>query len=375
MTDKEMAEYSGPNKKTVNEFACGQCGANLQYKPGTRSLHCDYCGNDNEIPVLPEENPTEQDFHAILQDFSSRAPKMELSVVNCTNCGANTSLDPHIQSANCPYCANPLVVSSSHTENLILPGGILPFKLNKEEAKAMFKKWVKGLWFAPNDLKRAGHDTDRFNGIYMPYWTFDSQTETQYVGQVGTHYYETEHYWATEDGKRVQRSRQVRKTRWRPVSGHVSHFFDDVLILAAKSLPTKYVEKLEPWDIAKLEAFKDAYLGGFITEKYQVGLEEGFNAAKSKMEREIQLLIKRHIGGDEQRINYSHSEYNGITFKHILLPVYVSAFRYKNKVYRFLVNGRTGEVQGERPYSTAKIVLTILAVVIVIGALIAIFAR
>ena len=226
------------------------------------------------------------------------------------------------------------------------------------------------MWFAPNDLKKAVLNFDHFKGVYIPYWTYDTDTTTSYVGQRGEHYYVTETYTTTENGKTVTKTRQVQRTRWYPASGRVHKFFDDILVAATNSLPRKYIYKLEPWDLENLVSFNKSFLSGFITEKYQVELPEGFEIAKGIAAAEITRLVHRDIGGDEQRIISMHSSYNNITFKHLLLPVFVSAYRFKNKVYQFLVNGRTGEVQGQRPYSWIKIVLVSLIGIIVIGAII-----
>jgi hypothetical protein len=134
-------------------------------------------------------------------------------------------------------------------------------------------------------------------------------------------------------------------------------------------LERKYVRELEPWDLAALEPYDDRYLSGFLSESYSVGLKQGFELAKGIMAGEIDRTIRRDIGGDEQRIHRKDSAYSDITFKHILLPIWTSAYRYKGKVYRFLINARTGEVQRERPWSWVKIGFAILAVATVIGLL------
>jgi hypothetical protein len=198
--------------------------------------------------------------------------------------------------------------------------------------------------------------------VYIPYWTYDTDTDSKYTGQRGEHYYVTESYSTTENGKSVTKTRQVQKTRWHYVSGSVNKFFDDILTVASKSLPQKYVYKLEPWDLENLVPFDKKYLSGFIAEKYQVGLEEGFEIAKGIAEKEI--------GGDEQRISTLNTSYRDIKFKHLLLPVYVSAYKYKEKLYRFLVNARTGEVQGERPWSWLKIAGLVLLVVAIIAVIV-----
>jgi len=361
---KSELEFSGPNKDIVNSFACITCGADLKYKPGTKHLHCDYCGAENEIPDIGEP-VNENDFYEFINKEAASSQKMSISVVRCNNCGATTTIEANLQSHSCPYCMSPLVIKDAHSESVIQPKAILPFKINKEEAKNKFKAWVKSLWFAPNDLKKATLDTDRLNGLYIPYWTFDSNTSSSYIGQRGEYYYVNVPYTTTENGKTVSKTRRERRTRWYTVSGNLNHAFDDVLVIASKSLPIKYAENLEPWDLNNLTAFNDSYLGGFITEKYQVELKHGFENAKAKMEDQLRTMVKQKIGGDEQRIITLNTQHNNITFKHILLPIYLSAFRFKGKVYQFLVNGRTGEVQGERPYSGWKIALLVLAVLAV----------
>lgn len=357
----------------VGIFACVSCGSDLKYKPGTHYLKCDHCGVENEIPQV-EDHFEELDFHKYLAEKSSSKETLTEHFVKCESCGASSSLDPKITSSNCPYCATPLIVEQGKEENIIQPKALLPFNFDKETAKNQFKKWIKKLWFAPNQLKKATLHFDHFKGIYIPYWTYDSNTFTKYTGQRGDHYYVTESYTTIENGKTVTRTRQVQKTRWSPARGNVSKFFDDMLVVGSHSLPKKYSYKLEPWDLNNLVPFNKSYLSGFITEKYQIGLECGFDIAKDIMNPKIRSLICRDIGGDVQRIISMNTKYDNITFKHLLLPVFVSAYKFKGKLYQFLVNGRTGEVQGQRPYSWIKIALTVLLGLGVI-ALIVFFAK
>lgn len=353
---------------TVDTFGCNECGADLKFQAGSTSLSCEYCGAINEIPVS-EVEVEELDFHEQFEKGSAGQTQMEISLIKCETCGAESSLEPNITSSSCPYCATPLIVSNAHSENIIQPKSLLPFKLDKKEAIASFKKWINKLWFAPNILKKAVLSFDHFKGVYLPFWTYDSSTNTPYTGQRGVHYYVTESYTTTEDGKSVTKTRQVQKTRWHHASGTVNHFFDDVLVPASESLPKKQVRELEPWDLENLTPFNKKFLIGFITEKYQVNLESGFEKARFQMEGDITSLINRDIGGDVQRIHTRNTNYSNITFKHILLPAYVSAYKFKNKLYRFMVNARTGEVQGERPWSIIKISLAIIGAIIIIGTL------
>jgi len=353
-------------EKKSTTFTCVNCGAELKYKPGTEHLKCDYCGAENEI-IQEKEGIEELDFYKALDEKAEQEVLLEEVFVKCDNCGASSSIEPNVTSSNCPYCSSPLVLDHTEKQGVIQPKSILPFKLEKAEAQQQFKKWINKLWFAPGDLKKAALTFDQFKGVYIPYWTYDTDTYSEYKGQRGEYYYVTETYTTTENGKTVTKERQVRKTHWYYVSGHVRKFFDDILVVATRSLSQKHINKLEPWDLENLVPFNISYLSGFVTERYQVELKEGFDMAKEVADVEIRSLVRSDIGGDEQRITYLNTQYDDITFKHMLLPVFVCAYLFKGKLYQFLVNGRTGEVQGQRPYSWIKIVMTIILVLAILG--------
>jgi LSD1 subclass zinc finger protein len=350
---------------TSNQLDCRECGALLKYAPGTAHLKCDYCGCKNEIKEAAQPTMVEEiDFEKFLNENSAGVEKQEISTVKCGNCGASSSLKPNITSDSCPFCASPIVVSGGGTAtSIIKPKYLLPFKVDQKTAFAEFKKWVDSLWFAPNDLKHYADSAEKLNGMYIPYWTYDSKTISSYTGQRGDNYTTTESYTITINGKTEHRTRTVTKIRWSYASGTVYNDFDDILVLASNSLPEKYTNALEPWDMENITDYNDKFLSGFRTESYQIDVKTGFEKSKLIMAAGIRTSICRDIGGDHQQITSVNTEYNDITFKHILLPIWLSAYRYSEKVYRFMINGRTGEVQGERPYSVIKIILASLGVI------------
>lgn len=347
-----------------HQFPCRQCGANLQYAPGTRSLVCPYCGTTNQI-AESKAAVEELDYHAWLDKVAGEQPEADVLAVQCQSCGAQTSLSPGVTAGRCPFCGSPMVAGAA-SKRLIKPHGLLPFHVTREQAQRMFRAWIAGLWLAPNALRRNA-DAEGIKGIYIPAWTYDCDTRTDYTGQRGDDYWTTETYTTTENGKTVTRTRQVRKTRWHYVSGTVYNRFDDILVLADNSLPRKYAESLEPWDLPSVVPYSDEYLSGFAAESYQVDLPTGFGIARQAMQDPIERTVRQDIGGDHQRIDDMDTRYFDITFKHLLLPVWLSAYRYHDRTYRFLVNARTGEVQGERPYSAVKIALLVMLILAVIG--------
>jgi hypothetical protein len=182
------------------------------------------------------------------------------------------------------------------------------------------------------------------------------------VGERGTVYFEQESY--TENGQ--QKVRQVERVRWSAVSGQVAVQFSDVLVSASNSVPRSFVNGLAPWKLDLLAPYRYDFVTGFTVEAYQTGLEPGFGLAQQQMEVGIRAAICRDIGGDRQRILTMLPQYSDIAFKHILLPIWLSSYRYADKTYRFVVNGQTGSVQGERPWSAWKIAGAVLAAIIVL---------
>ena len=286
----------------------------------------------------------------------------ETRVSTCPNCAAQVEFDPDVHSAECPFCATP-VVTDTGTHRHIKPRGLLPFALDEEAARDAMTDWLGKLWFAPNGLQEYARKGRKLTGIYVPYWTFDADTTSDYSGERGTVYYETRQ--VMRDGK--METQRVQKVRWTRVSGRVSRFFDDVLVLASKALPKRFTDALEPWDLSAMEPYQPEFLAGFRAEGYQVDLDDGFVEAREKMDRQIHRDVKFDIGGDRQRVHNVNTDMRDITFKHVLLPVWMAAYKYRDKSYRFVVNGRTGRVQGERPWSAWKIAIAVVLGLIVAG--------
>ena len=345
-----------------HRFPCSACGSDYRFEPMAARLVCDHCGNVEEVDHGPRDAATQElDFHAALEGDLDAEEMEETRTLSCPSCGAQVEFDPAQHAAECPFCATP-VVTDTGTNRHIKPRGVLPFALDEDAARDALQDWLGSLWFAPNGVDAYARKGRKMSGIYVPYWTFDADTSSQYSGQRGTHYYETR--TVMRDGKRKQV--RVRKTRWRNVSGHVTRFFDDVLVLASTSLPKRFTDRLSPWDLSDLRPYQPEYLAGFRAEAYTVALDAGFEEAREIMRRIIERDVRFDIGGDAQRVTALKTQARDVTFKHLLLPIWMAAYKYQGKSYRFVVNGRTGEVQGERPYSVWKIALAVL-----IGALVA----
>jgi len=212
--------------------------------------------------------------------------------------------------------------------------------------------------------------------VYLPFWTYDTNTTSYYTGERGEHYYVTQTSHETDSqGRRVTRTRQVQQTRWYPASGTVTRWFDDMLVPATTSLAQSRLEALEPWDLLDLKPYDPAFLSGFRAQRYQVDLAQGFERVKQIAAGVIKGDVRARIGGDTQRIHNVSTHYSGITFKHLLLPVYAGAYQFNQKIFQIVVNGRTGEIQGDRPYSFWKIALLVSSIVFILLLLVLVLGR
>ncbi|MEM7186300.1 MAG: DNA helicase PriA [Bacteroidota bacterium] len=351
--------------------SCINCGAELMYAPGTTELKCDYCGHSQEIP--PSAHGFEElELQPYLETLGAQSHSEAITILNCKNCGANQHIEENYKSLHCVYCNSPLIIEDQRTEEWILPGAVLPFQITQEKAHIIFKKWVQKLWWAPNKLKKASLDPQNTKGLYVPYWTFDAQLFATYSGQRGDYYYVSVPYTTTVNGKTVTRMRQERRTRWTPVSGSISGFVDDTLIKASKQKSGVIPKKIARWDLKALKPFDSGFLAGFVTEKYTIPLKDGHLAANKEANKIADRWARRDIGGDTQRVSTLNMTLSEETFKHILLPVFVSAYAFKGKRYNFFVNGQTGALSGSRPYSFWKIFFFVLTIILVIVAIVTI---
>ena len=350
------AAVNAPAARDESRFPCTDCGGMLTYAVGTNEMECNYCGKRNSIEIADtaiEEIDLPKGLDRLEQ--TRRAGTTE-SVLKCPNCAAQFSLEKHLHASDCPFCGTTVVTSTGDVQEFS-PQALLPFAVSSDEARAAFAKWIRGRWFAPSKLKDYAREEQSLKGVYIPYWTYDSDTRTSYSGQRGDVYYVRQTVRVVENGRTVRRSRMVPKIRWPHVQGKTDRHFDDVLIGATRTLPRKITDWLEPWDLENLIPYTEDYLSGFQSEVYQVALDEGFGHAQRVMAQIIRTDVNRAIGGDQQRIQRLHTSHDDTTFKHVLLPLWTAAFNFRGKTYRFVVNGRNGKTRGERPYSIIKIAI------------------
>jgi Zn finger protein HypA/HybF involved in hydrogenase expression len=348
-----------------SQYPCPNCGANVEFAAGTDVLKCPYCGA--ETPLVPTGRQIREHSYAEFAGLP-RKPVALLGkhVFTCRGCGAVTESDK--LSDRCQFCGAPLVADVDPAEQ-VAPEGVLPFGVDRAALREALRTWASSRWFAPNGLKKVT-EAESSHSTYLPHWTYDASTVSRYTGQRGEHYWVTETY--TENGE--TRTRQVQRTRWYPAGGVVARDFDDVLVTGTTRVAPKHLDKLEPWPLAEAQPYRPEFLAGHETLRYDVEPDAGLDTAKSKMAPVIEGDCRDDIGGDEQRVATVDTDYRNVAFKLMLLPVWIACYLHAGRTYNILVNGRTGEVAGERPYSVPKIVAAVVAALLVLTAVLVLLA-
>ncbi len=349
----------------ASTFPCAGCGAQVEYAPGTTTLRCPYCGVMQDLPDTGRA-VTEHSYAAWTAEPVKDKALTAAHVFECQNCKARTESDD--VSRRCPFCGSPLVRDVAG-EALIAPEAIVAFNVDKTAAQQSVAQWIRSRRFAPGALRKVA-TTEALAGTYLPFWTFDAPTETDYDGQRGEHYWETQTYTVVVDGRSQTRTRQVQRTRWYPASGTVSREFDDVLVIGTDQVERKRLAKLEPWALTQVTPYQPGYLAGHQTLRYDVEPDTALTEARAIMERVVADDCREDIGGDVQQVHRMDVRYGEIMFKLLLMPVWIAAYLYSGQTYQVMVNANTGEVVGERPYSVWKITVAVLLGLIVLAAVV-----
>lgn len=339
---------------------CPKCAGVMDFDPNIGAMACPYCGYEEEIVNEDSSKVEELAFESAQKTESCNWGAAKKQII-CKSCGAETIYDALDVASECPYCGSNQVMEAGD-ENTLAPGGVVPFQITNEQASKNFKQWIGKKFFCPKLAKQSA-EPDAFTGIYLPYWTFDANTFSRYSGKYGID--------RTESYKDSNGNRQTRTvTDWHRTSGTYEEFIDDELIQGSERHDVKMLKGLEPFDTTKSVPYKPEYVAGFAAERYSVGIKDAWEKAKvsisSTLKSHISSKIIRDHNADHASDVKVNTTFKNITYKYLMLPIWCSSFKYKDKVYQFMVNGQTGKVYGKTPVSVGKIILVVAIVLAIL---------
>lgn len=353
-----MEENLSTKSTKAHYLPCPSCGSQLRYSAEKKKITCNHCGYQEEV-----DKTNDQVVEQALEDAIAKAPKYTADdwgkkVIDCQNCGAHFMVDAQKVKISCGFCGSIKVNTEAFEQQYFKPQGIIPFYVSRAEAQKAFEKWIKQGAFHPSKLKRLAK-MDSLHGIYIPFWTYDAQTESTWSGEAGTR---------VEPRPTTSRSGQLQQAvtqniQWRSGSGHLSHFFDDIQVVASGGLQQRHMNKILPFNTNEVVNFDPRLMVDWEAEVYSVDVQEGYVRADAIMDQKIRNMCAAQLGGDEQRNLHINSTKSGLTFKHILLPIWICSYEYMDKIYHFTINGQTGRAGGQKPISYVKIGFMIAAFV------------
>jgi len=322
----------------------------MVFSPQQQKLYCPYCDATQNIKRHPAKlrpyNPGEGEV------------TVDLDTYQCPNCSGMVKLSPFDSTKKCPFCGATNIVAIENLKGL-KPDSILPFIISKEQAAEKGKEMIKSKLLAPTKLKKS-LDIENFKGLYFPNFAFNSDASSQFEGRLGER-----EVVKRGTGKNAHLETRI---KYFHVRGVRNDSFQDKLVEACTQLKQEELRSVLPYDMENVEGYSDEYVSGFAAERYDTSLDNSFNIAKGEMDATIRSRILSSYKHDVVDYLNVNTLYSNTKYRYSLLPIWICVYKYKDKIYRFIVNGRTGKSSGKVPKSPGKIaIIAVGAVLIIIG--------
>ncbi len=354
-------------KQSDDAYRCPACGLEMKPDPTSGKLSCPGCGH-TENACFEDTDHVDFDFTAIENDPMLRDWGIPVKTVICPGCGAKMIAAADDGMVSCAFCATGPIIDAEESPGL-RPDAVIPFKIDAAKASEKVPEWIGKRYLAPFAFK-AEYAAGPLAGVYLPYWLFDAHVNASYTGQAASSYTDTEITTVTGDDHTETKSQKVKKLRWRFVSGQLEKKFSNVIFNDVQQLDAKTLEKLEPFKLNELVKFAPKYLAGYLAARGKTGLASVWNRALDYMggnvRDDVLGIVKR--GADAVGAVSTCADFTDISYKHLLLPVWIGTYRYKKKVYHIYINGQTGIILGSSPKSVLKLGLIALALAALIAA-------
>ncbi len=333
-------------ERKVEFIKCEGCGANMEFNPETQMLFCPSCGSEKDF-----EKDRKVAEIAIAEAFTeAEKPDGQTKVYRCENCGAAVEINSDEVASECPFCSTPYVVDSEELAG-IKPSAVYPFTFDKEQAVNKAKANIKRRLFCPRKFKK-NIDAKSIKGMYLPCFTFDSDSNSSYFGRIGKRHTRTVR---TKNGTRTETY-----IVWRNVSGSIRRFFDDITISATTKIDNKVFSKINPFNRDTICVYEKSFLSGFFASHYEKDIRTAWQEAQVDMEQIIKREIISQYNCDVVDYLNVTTAHNNVTYKYVFFPIYLLSYRYKKKDYGLILNGNTGRATGKMPVSPLRVGLATL---------------
>ena len=318
----------------LKDFKCPNCGGILEFDAQTQKLKCPYCEGKFDPEIFDEG-----DHFTVSSGLSEDD---DMIVYSCRSCGGQIIADRDTAASSCPYCGSP-VVMTSNVSGIYKPKKVIPFLLDKKQAKERYRQFLKGKPLLPDKFSNEA-TIDEIKGIYVPYWLFGGKANARmWFDATRTRHWTEGDYICTETSYyKLFRSGSVR--------------FADVPVDASGKIDDLLTESIEPFDVSQAKDFSDNYLAGYFADKYNISAEDSRAKANSRIATSTSSLFASTTGMYETCVPSSSSiSINEGRQDYVMYPVWLLNVKYEGKIYGFAMNGQTGKFVGELPIDKGKL--------------------
>ncbi|KKL25857.1 hypothetical protein LCGC14_2401080, partial [marine sediment metagenome] len=295
-----------------------------------------FCANCGTEAPQQKESP----------DRPADAARQATHNFECSGCGASMSFDAEAGGLQCPFCASVDMVQQKDAK-ILAPKRVVPFRLGRDEAVAQMRQWLGRGFFRPSQLSQQA-SVVRMQAVYVPCWVFQATTHTHWTA-------DSSH---TPPGARGD---------WYPMSGEHHGSYPNLLVGASGALTPSETSKICPFDLAEGVPPQQADLSSVTVEQFSVPRKYARPLARGIVEKiEEKTCAGQYVPGRTRNV-HANVRIEALSSEPVLLPVWIMAYRYKDRLFRFLVNGQSGKATGHAPVSWLKILMIpaiILAVIL-----------
>ena len=363
----------------ITNYQCLACTGPLHYAADSGKLECEYCGTAFTVEELEafygekdakaaeakaeaeKKAESEKDWMAASGQNDWGADGVGMKAYNCPSCAAELICDESTAASSCPYCGNPNVVPGQFA-GALKPDYIIPFKVKKEAAIEALKNHYKGKFLLPKAFSKE-NQLNKIQGVYVPFWLFNGNVvgEIKYEAS-STRVYERGDYEITE-------------TKHYDIEREGSAAFERVPVDASTKMPDDYMDSIEPFDYEGLKPFSNAYLPGFLADKFDVSVEDSCQRVDERFKNSFKTAMLTTVSGyDKVDMISSNIEVERGQVQYALLPVWLLSTKWHRKNYLFAVNGQTGKIVGDLPMDKGRYWGLFAAVTAAVGTIVSLAA-